>query len=115
MKQMLTFFRLLCDTDTRLQTVEQIMAHPFFDGFNFRELATSTPPFVPKLENDYDLKYFDHVVIEDSDDFKFLNNLHQMVNVSASESSEESSEEPSTPHSIFVTNVILHTRNGKYN
>ena len=37
----------------------EIKSHPFFKGVNWLKIREMKPPFIPKLKNDYDNKYFD--------------------------------------------------------
>ena len=37
----------------------EIKAHPFFKGINWMKIKEMKPPFIPKLDNDYDTKYFE--------------------------------------------------------
>lgn len=37
----------------------EIKAHPFFEGINWDELHIRTPPFIPKVKNWEDTKYFE--------------------------------------------------------
>jgi len=41
--------RMICDAETRLgrNGVEEIKAHPFFEGINWDALRDKTPPYVP--------------------------------------------------------------------
>ena len=43
--------RLVCEPENRLGNngVEEIMAHPFFFGVDWRRLKTATAPFVPQV------------------------------------------------------------------
>ena len=43
-----------------------VMAHAFFKDIDFKELYDKkvTPPFVPELKNDYDLRYIPRTVKE---------------------------------------------------
>ena len=38
---------------------KEIKAHPFFKGINWIKIKEMKPPFIPKLDNDYDSKYFE--------------------------------------------------------
>ena len=38
---------------------KEIKAHPFFKGINWLKIKEMKPPFIPKLNNDYDTKYFE--------------------------------------------------------
>ena len=56
---------LIIDPNKRLGSgingSDNIKKHPFFKGINWREVWQKkiNPPFIPKLKNDTDLKYFD--------------------------------------------------------
>ena len=52
--------------------IEEIKAHPFFEGFPWNNIYSLKPPFVPDLESDYDTKYFDKY--EEEKDNLFNNN-----------------------------------------
>ena len=39
---------------------EEIKNHPFFKGINWNNILNMKPPFIPILNNDYDVKYFEH-------------------------------------------------------
>lgn len=55
---------LLCDVKNRL-TLEEIKAHPFFDGFDWRSVKKQKPPFIPKLVSPTDTSNFDEFDEED--------------------------------------------------
>jgi len=38
---------------------KEIKAHPFFKGINWMKIKEMKPPFIPKLNSDYDTKYFE--------------------------------------------------------
>ncbi|KAJ3450266.1 cell cycle protein kinase dbf2-related [Anaeramoeba flamelloides] len=38
--------------------LQNLKKHPFFDGIDWGNLRNSTPPFVPMLENEMDISYF---------------------------------------------------------
>ncbi|ELR17437.1 Serine/threonine kinase [Acanthamoeba castellanii str. Neff] len=53
--------RLICDPEVRLGKTagaEDIKSHAFFDNFDWRHIRSLTPPFVPKLQNEWDTTYF---------------------------------------------------------
>jgi len=51
---------LLCEPERRLGSdIEVIKRHPFFKGIEWDNLRNFTPLFVPKLENECDVSYFD--------------------------------------------------------
>ena len=37
----------------------EIKSHPFFKGINWLKIKEMKPPFIPELESEYDVKYFD--------------------------------------------------------
>ncbi|KAJ3440811.1 cell cycle protein kinase dbf2-related [Anaeramoeba flamelloides] len=39
--------------------IQEIKNHPFFEGIEWNNFQNSTPPFVPKVESDLDISYFD--------------------------------------------------------
>ena len=41
---------------------EDVKAHPYFDGIDWEEAKKKNliPPFVPKIKNELDVKYFDN-------------------------------------------------------
>ncbi|KAJ3436486.1 cell cycle protein kinase dbf2-related [Anaeramoeba flamelloides] len=39
--------------------IQEIQQHPFFEGIEWDKFQNSTPPFVPKVESDLDISYFD--------------------------------------------------------
>lgn len=49
--------RLVTSQARRLQTSSQILAHPFFTTMTYENRVT--PPFVPSLDHETDIKYFD--------------------------------------------------------
>jgi hypothetical protein len=51
---------------------DDLLEHPFFDDFDFRNLTKMDPPFVPKLDSDDDLKYFEYSKMNDSSDEMLL-------------------------------------------
>ena len=46
---------------------EQVKGHPYFDGVDWDEALAKKikPPFIPKLENEFDLKYFEKTYTEE--------------------------------------------------
>jgi len=50
--------KLITSADSRIN-VEEIKAHPFFTGINWKELRKTKAPFIPDLSSDFDNKYFD--------------------------------------------------------
>ena len=38
---------------------EEIKNHPFFKGINWDNVLNMKPPFIPILNNDYDVRYFE--------------------------------------------------------
>jgi serine/threonine kinase 38 len=53
--------RLLCDADNRLgiNGVEEIKAHPFFEGIEWENLRKMKSPYMPELSSDDDCRRFD--------------------------------------------------------
>ena len=70
---------LITDVDKRLgfNGASEIKAHPFFNKIDWKNIKKNKPPFIPKLENPWDTKYFDkfdenepfHQVVEDKQNF----------------------------------------------
>ena len=54
-------FKLLTYSDMRLgkNGSEEIKAHPFFKGINWKKIRDMKPPFIPNLKSDSDVKYFE--------------------------------------------------------
>ncbi len=54
-------FKLLTYSDMRLgkNGSEEIKAHPFFKGINWKKIRDMKPPFLPNLKSDSDVKYFE--------------------------------------------------------
>ena len=61
--------KLITNSNLRLgkNGSEEIKSHPFFKGINWNKIKEMKPPFIPKLKNDYDIKYFE--IFESNDDF----------------------------------------------
>lgn len=51
---------LICESNERFG-FEQIVHHPFFDGFCFENVASNRPPFVPLLKHPTDTSHFDEI------------------------------------------------------
>ena len=54
--------RLMCDADHRLGSnggVDEIKAHPFFEGIDWKNLRNAKAPFIAELISDDDCKRFD--------------------------------------------------------
>jgi len=54
--------RLMCDADHRLGSnggVEEIKAHPFFEGLDWKNLRNVKAPFIAQLSSDDDCRRFD--------------------------------------------------------
>merc|ERR1711991_186575 len=45
--------------------VDEIRKHAFFSFVDWANLASSEPPFVPEIADDYDLSYFDDAITGD--------------------------------------------------
>ena len=54
-------FRMLSNKENRLgkNGADEIKKHPFFKGLDWNNIRKMTPPFIPKLKNEYDTSYFD--------------------------------------------------------
>ena len=54
--------RLVADPQDRLgiMGVEEIKAHPFFAGVDWKKIRNARAPNIPKLKNDVDTKYFEN-------------------------------------------------------
>ena len=54
-------FKLVNKSEVRLgkNGSGEIKAHPFFKGINWLKIKEIKPPFIPEIQNDYDVKYFD--------------------------------------------------------
>ncbi len=61
--------KLITNSNSRLgkNGSEEIKSHPFFKGINWNKIKEMRPPFIPKLKNDHDIKYFE--IFESNDDF----------------------------------------------
>ena len=67
---------LLQNDPTHRYGVKKTMAHPFFQGLDFKHLRKTDPPFIPVLEDAFDTSYFDN---RELDDFQELLNDHLML------------------------------------
>ncbi|KAJ3435153.1 cell cycle protein kinase dbf2-related [Anaeramoeba flamelloides] len=47
--------------------LQNLKLHPFFEDIDFENIRESTPPFIPQLENEMDISYFDTTYFEDFD------------------------------------------------
>ena len=45
----------------------EIKKHPFFDGLDWDNIRNLKPPFIPKIKNEYDIKYFE--IFEEDEPF----------------------------------------------
>ena len=66
---------LITDVEHRLgyHGADEIKKHPYFKGINWDRIKeTLKPPFIPKLKNEYDTKYFD--VFEEDEPFYPIEN-----------------------------------------
>ena len=54
--------KLVTESPNRLgnKGAEEIKRHPFFAGFNWDEVRLTEPPWVPKLNSEYDTVNFDN-------------------------------------------------------
>mmetsp|Transcript_698 Transcript_698/g.2319 ORF Transcript_698/g.2319 Transcript_698/m.2319 type:complete len:559 (-) Transcript_698:434-2110(-) len=60
---------LLSEPKDRLGSVsgvQEIMSHPFFAGIDWDNLEKVAPPFVPVIDHEMDLQYFDETPLSDS-------------------------------------------------
>ena len=67
--------KLINDPETRLGItgVDEIIYHTFFKGIDWNHIKENlVPPFIPKLKNSYDTKYFDE--FEEDEPFYPINN-----------------------------------------
>ncbi|OHT01397.1 Serine/threonine-protein kinase CBK1 [Tritrichomonas foetus] len=71
---------LICYEDKRF-TYEQIIAHPFFQGFNFDNPTSVSPPLIPSLQSPVDTSHFENIMPEanGSCDFNTENELTQFA------------------------------------
>jgi len=53
--------KLVCPAESRLgiNGADEIKSHPFFKGFDWSNVGKMKAPFLPNLQNDCDVKYFD--------------------------------------------------------
>lgn len=58
---------LICDASERYG-YEQMIAHPFFNGFSFNDRRENIPPMVPSLVCPTDTSHFDDVVQDSTDE-----------------------------------------------
>eukprot|EP01121_Diplochlamys_sp_Union-15-3_P005574 TRINITY_DN1590_c0_g1_i2.p1 TRINITY_DN1590_c0_g1~~TRINITY_DN1590_c0_g1_i2.p1 ORF type:complete len:547 (-),score=114.28 TRINITY_DN1590_c0_g1_i2:73-1539(-) len=56
--------KLICDAKNRI-TYEQIVAHPFFKGVDWKNLRNQKAPWLPELSGPTDCKYFEEFPSED--------------------------------------------------
>ncbi|AJV91324.1 Dbf20p [Saccharomyces cerevisiae YJM1419] len=83
--------RLIADPINRVRSFEQVRKMSYFAGINFETLRTSSPPFIPQLDDETDAGYFDDFTNEEdmakyADVFKRQNKLSAMVDDSAVDS-----------------------------
>ena len=83
--------RLIADPINRVRSFEQVRKMSYFAEINFETLRTSSPPFIPKLDDETDAGYFDDFTNEEdmakyADVFKRQNKLSAMVDDSAVDS-----------------------------
>ena len=60
--------RMICDADTRLgrNGIDEIKAHPFFDGVNWENLRDNKkPPYIPQISSEISNENFDQFDEED--------------------------------------------------
>nr|CAI6729548.1 CFF_HP1_G0053050.mRNA.1.CDS.1 [Saccharomyces cerevisiae] len=83
--------RLIADPINRVRSFEQVRKMSYFAEINFETLRTSSPPFIPQLDDETDAGYFDDFTNEEDmakyvDVFKRQNKLSAMVDDSAIDS-----------------------------
>lgn len=83
--------RLIADPINRVRSFEQVRKMSYFAEINFETLRTSSPPFIPQLDDETDAGYFDDFTNEEdmakyADVFKRQNKLSAMVDDSAIDS-----------------------------
>lgn len=83
--------RLIADPINRVRSFEQVRKMSYFAEINFETLRTSSPPFIPQLDDEMDAGYFDDFTNEEdmakyADVFKRQNKLSAMVDDSAVDS-----------------------------
>lgn len=62
--------KLLCEQENRLgiNGVDEIKAHPFFDGVNWDKIYQQSAPFIPNLKSPTDTHLFDEYELAEDDD-----------------------------------------------
>ena len=60
--------KMVCSHENRLGVngVDEIKKHPFFKGIDWDNLRNVKAPFIPDIENDWDNKYFDKFLEQES-------------------------------------------------
>ena len=60
-------FKLMSPSNIRLGKfgAKEIKIHPYFKGINWKDIRSMKPPFIPKLKDNKDTKYFDKFEEED--------------------------------------------------
>ena len=60
-------FKMLSNKEDRLgkNGADEIKKHPFFKDLDWSNIRKITPPFIPKLKNEYDTSYFDNFKIDE--------------------------------------------------
>lgn len=72
--------RLVASKPYRLRSFNEIASHPYFADYNFAQVRTTRPPFVPDLDGDADPGYFDDFDNEaDMAKYKEVMNKRQQV------------------------------------
>ncbi|TCD71407.1 hypothetical protein EIP91_010113 [Steccherinum ochraceum] len=51
--------RLIAHASVRYASIDQLSAHPFFEGVKWDNLRANRPPFVPALDSEFDAAYYD--------------------------------------------------------
>lgn len=60
--------KLVCDAEERY-SLEKLMSHPFFEGFDWKNPRKQPAPFIPQLNSKIDTTYFDEI---NDDEEEFL-------------------------------------------
>ena len=55
------YFSLICDAEERLgQTgIDEFKKHPFFEGIDWDNIRSQTPPYIPEFTSDTDTRNFE--------------------------------------------------------
>jgi len=80
--------RLIAHASVRYSSLDQLSAHPFFEGVKFDNLRATRPPFVPSLDSDVDAAYYDDFSSAD-DMAKYAEVIEKQRNVEKVREKEE--------------------------